>query len=210
MTLETCRGTKLYVICIKIVYQVGIIKGIILRCTAYQISRFTRSEFCLMTSPALRGYFATCSDNSLSTCRDNLFALSSRVENQKLGRIICPETSVRKYALHAAYTPQKSAGPIRKAEITHVWWLTLRVMRCSYRKTLWIDECLFDDCLFDDCLFDDRLFGDRLFDDSLFDDRLFEDRLSDDCFPLIQTVRIPHNCNTAFSSHSSSNFNLSK
>jgi len=42
MTLETCRGTQFYVIYIKIVYQVGINKGIILRCTAYQISRTMR------------------------------------------------------------------------------------------------------------------------------------------------------------------------
>jgi hypothetical protein len=41
MTLETCRGTTFYVIYIKIVYQVGINKGITLRCTAYQISRET-------------------------------------------------------------------------------------------------------------------------------------------------------------------------
>jgi hypothetical protein len=39
MTLETCRGTQFYVI-YKTVYQVGINKRIILRCTANQISRF--------------------------------------------------------------------------------------------------------------------------------------------------------------------------
>jgi len=39
MTLETCRGVLFYIIYVRIVYQVGTNKGIILRCTAYQISR---------------------------------------------------------------------------------------------------------------------------------------------------------------------------
>jgi len=34
MTLETCRGVSFYVIYVRIVYQVGTNKGIILRCTA--------------------------------------------------------------------------------------------------------------------------------------------------------------------------------
>ena len=97
---------KFYVIYIKVVYQVGINKGIILRCTAYQISRRTRIFTCLYTNNTFDVQTSYRMEWWLSVtfcCRDVtslvlvsfialfLTSLLHRCQSMKKGRPLSPE-----------------------------------------------------------------------------------------------------------------------